>query len=121
MNTVNKIDELFDRVNKIGVFISGIAILLMMFLIALEIVLRSVFSSSIPGSYLIVENYFMPLAVFPALAFAFASGIFPRLEVVVDKVKTITTKTSIIVFVMLVELICSVIIAYYGFVMGIEG
>lgn len=121
MNTINKIDKMVDRVNMFGVYISGIAILLMMCMIALEIILRSVFSSSIPGGYLIVQNYFMPLVVFPALAYAFKSGIFPRLDIVVDKVKSQIAKMCIIVAILLVELICCVILAYFGFVMGLEG
>lgn len=70
---------------NIGITISGIVIVLMMFFITIDVLLRNLFDYSIPGGYNYVEKYFMPFIVFPALAYVYSSGVLPRLEIFVNK------------------------------------
>lgn len=75
----------YHVVTKIGGLVSGAAIFGMMLFISADVLLRNVVGSSIPGSFEIAQNYFMPLAVFPALAWVYSSGIMPRMDLLIGR------------------------------------
>ncbi|MBM7633199.1 TRAP transporter small permease [Geomicrobium sediminis] len=76
-----------EKIKFVGLIISGAAISLMMILIALDVLLRTVFQLPTVGSYEIAQYFLMPLAFFPGLAYVYSSGIMPRLEMLVQKFK----------------------------------
>lgn len=108
------------KIIKAGMYISGIAIMLMMILTVIDVTLKTIFNSTIPGSYLYVQNYLMPLAFFCGLPYAFFSGIFPRLDIVVKRFRK-EALTKIVIAVLIIELISYLLITYYSFLYGIHG
>lgn len=104
----------------IGMYIGGIAIILMMLLTVLDVTLKNTFNTAVPGAYLYIENYLMPIAVFCGLPYAFYSGIFPRLDMVISKWKN-STRIKIVIAILIVELIAFMIIVYYSFLYGVFG
>lgn len=108
------------KIIKAGMYISGIAIMMMMILTVFDVALKTIFNSTIPGGYLYVQNYLMPLAFFCGLPYAFFSGIFPRLDIVVKRFRK-ELITKIVISVLAIELISYVLIAYYSLLYGIHG
>lgn len=108
------------RIFILGMYLAGVAILLMMTITVLDVILKNLFASSIPGSYLYMENILMPLAIFLGMPYAFFSGIFPRLDMVVNKFKK-STRINIVIFVLILELLAFLVIIYYSFMYGIFG
>ncbi|MFA1820864.1 TRAP transporter small permease [Virgibacillus oceani] len=72
-------------IQEIGKNISGLAILSMMIIIVLDVVMRNIFQISIPGSYVIIENFLMPIAIFPALGYVYMVHILPRLSEFIER------------------------------------
>jgi len=105
---------------RLGMYISGISILIMMMLTVVDVILKNFFSSSIPGAYVFSENYLMPLAVFLGLPYAFFTGIFPRLDILLKKFSK-QKQLKIIITVLIIEVISYIIIVYYSFLYGIHG
>lgn len=108
------------KIFVLGMYLAGVAILLMMTITVLDVILKNLFASSIPGNYLYMENILMPLAIFLGMPYAFFSGIFPRLDMVVNKFKY-TTKINIVILMLILELLAFLVIIYYSFIYGIFG
>ncbi len=108
------------RVLKIiGLWISGISLFLMMLFIAGDVFSRNILAKSIPGGYELVGKYFMPLTVFPGLAFAYGTGIFPRITMLVTKFSMFKQR-MIVITLLIFEGIFFFLITYYGLLYAIE-
>lgn len=70
----------FEKIKFIGLIISGAAISLMMILIALDVLLRTVFQLPTVGSYEIAQYFLMPLAFFPGSPMCTAQALCPDLK-----------------------------------------
>lgn len=114
------LEEKQPKILTVGMYISGAAILLMMVLTVIDVTLKNLFETSIPGSYLYVQNYLMPLAFFCGMPYAFFSGIFPRLDMFINKWKE-STRIKLIITILIVELIAYITIACYSFLYGLYG
>lgn len=112
--------KIFSIIKLIGLLISGISLFLMMLFIVGDVLSRNFLSKSIPGNYEVVGNYFMPLAVFPGLAFTYGTGIFPRITMVVSKFSRRLQKV-IVILLLLFEGILFFLLAYYGLQYALEG
>ena len=66
--TAHKKKNLLDRINEIGAVVSGIALLLMMIMGALDVFLGKVFNTPIPGTFEATEA-FMVVSAFLAIAY----------------------------------------------------
>lgn len=108
------------KIFVLGMYLAGIAVLLMMILTVTDVILKNLFESSIPGAYVYVENILMPLAIFLGMPYTFFSGIFPRLDMVVNKFKK-PTRINIVISVLILELLAFIVIVYYSFMYGIFG
>ena len=75
----------FKKVTKGGAVVSGIAVFALMLFIVVDVVLRNFGGASIPGGFEIVENYLLPLIVFPSLAWVYASGIMPKMDLLLPR------------------------------------
>lgn len=75
----------FKRITTAGAIISGIAVFALMLFIVLDVVLRNMGGASIPGGFEIVENYLLPLIVFPSLAWVCGSGIMPNMDLLIPR------------------------------------
>jgi TRAP-type C4-dicarboxylate transport system permease small subunit len=96
MTGVWKAYKIFDYLKLIGIYISSLAVLIMMVLIVYDVIMRNLFSSSIRGGFEIIQNYMMPLVVFPGLAFMYASGVLPKMDLLLGKVNKSMQRTLII-------------------------
>ncbi|GKV65223.1 hypothetical protein NCCP2331_13760 [Sporosarcina sp. NCCP-2331] len=84
-----KLYSLFEKIKFFGMLLSGVTVFIMMLYTSADVLLRNIFGTSMLSAYEISQNYFMPLAVFPALAYAFGVGMMPRIEFLITKVKNI--------------------------------
>lgn len=110
---LEKIIRTQNVLKNIGMTISGIVIVVMMFFITVDVLLRNLFDYSIPGGYNYVEKYFMPFIVFPALAYVYSSGVLPRLDVLVDKFSK-GKQLSINLFMRVLDLVIFGLMFYYS-------
>jgi TRAP-type C4-dicarboxylate transport system permease small subunit len=85
MNVFNTAYRVFGWLKLAGAVVSGIAIFGMMLFIVYDVVGRNLLGGSIRGGFEIVQNYFMPLSIFPALGYVYASGILPKMDMVMDR------------------------------------
>jgi len=113
MITLEKIIRTQNALKNIGITISGVVIIAMMFFITIDVILRNLFDYSIPGGYNYVEKYFMPFIVFPALAYVYSSGVLPRLDVLVDKLSK-GTQQSISLMMRVIDLVIFGLMFYFS-------
>jgi TRAP-type C4-dicarboxylate transport system permease small subunit len=89
--TANKKKNLLDRINETGAVLSGIALLLMMAMGALDVFLGKVFNTPVPGTFEATETL-MVISAFLAIAYnqqvrghikveLFTSRLSPRLQI----------------------------------------
>src|SRR5699024_4472464 len=52
-----------------------------------DVISRNFLDGSISGSFEFVQNYFMPLAVFPGLAYVYGTGILPRMDLLRERLR----------------------------------
>ena len=105
---------------NIGKNVSSLAILAMMMLIVSDVFLRNVFGTPVAGAYLIVESYLMPLAVFPALGYAYMVGILPRLNEFIEKRPNWFRKTNDII-IHIIDIIVFALLVYFSYSYAITG
>lgn len=120
MQTVWRLYRMFQRVKIGGAVVSGVTIFGMMIFIVCDIVSRNFMSGSINGSYQMTQTYFMPLAIFPGLAYIYASGVVPRMDLLVDKFAK-KLQAPIVYLFHLVELVIFVLVTYYSFGFAMSG
>lgn len=111
--------KVFNYIKYIGVFISGISVLGMMFVISYDVFSRSILSQSIRGGFEIIQNYFMPLVVFPALAYVYSSGVLPKMDLVLEKLGNKTKKTVIYIL-LLIELFIFSLVVYFSWEYAVD-
>ena len=116
MTEENKQPKIF----LIGMYIAGFAIILMMLITVIDVVLKNLFNISIPGSYLYMQNILMPVAIFLGMPYAFFSGIFPRLDMLLVKFKY-KTRVKIGIVILTLEVIAFIVVIYYSFMYSIFG
>lgn len=120
MNGVWKAYKFFDYLKMAGIWISGISVIVMMFLIVYDVTVRTLFSSSIRGGFEIIQNYMMPLVVFPGLAYVYASGVLPKMDLVLDRVGQ-STKKILVFFMVILELFVLVLIVQFSWEYAMSG
>ena len=84
----------------------------MMCLIVADVVSRNFLGGSIGGSFEIVQNYFMPLAVFPALPYVYGSGVLPRMDLAMHRAPR-RAQDAVVYLLLLVEVALFAVLAYY--------
>lgn len=112
--------NIFNKVKLGGMYLSGITIFIMMLFIVADVALRNLTNASVLGSYEITEHLLMPIAFFPGLAFVYSSGIMPRIEMVVVKLKN-THQRKIFIAMLLLELILFLLLTFYGLQYALTG
>lgn len=76
--------SLLARCEAVFVYIAVIAITIMMLLTSADAIGRYVFNAPIMGAYELTEKYLMVAAMFLGMSYAFRSGIFIRVNLLVD-------------------------------------
>lgn len=120
MNGVWKAYNIFHYIKLAGIWISGISVLLMMLMIVYDVAMRTFFSSSIRGGFEIIQNYMMPLVVFPGLAYVYASGVLPKMDLILEKLNN-TAQRILIFFMLLLELFVLVLIVQFSWEYAMSG
>lgn len=101
-------------------FISGMAVLAMMFGIVIDVFMRNFIGIPLKGTYEIVENILMPALVFPVLGYVYWSGVLPRLTEIVAKMpKTMQMFNRYLLF--LLDLIVFSLLTIYGMFFALSG
>ena len=103
-----------------GMVVSGLATFGMMAFIVADVVSRNVWGSSIPGAYEIIQNYFMIVAVFPAIGYVMAAGILPRLDLAVQRLRGRIFGAGLQIG-LLGEAIVLGLLVYYSFLYALSG
>lgn len=110
---VNRYYVFFEKIRNSAMYFSGAIVFIMMIYTCADVVLRNVQGYSTLYAYEMSQNYFMPLLVFPGLAFAFSSGIMPKIDFILDKFSIKTQKTiNIALFV--IEIVLITLLLVYG-------
>jgi len=120
MRILNRLYTIFGFIKGIGLALSGVALAAMILSISADVVSRNLSGNSIPGVYEIVMFYFMPLAVFPILFFAFSMGVSPRIPIVFDRLPK-TIQKPLYLLVVSAELILMGIVAFYSLNYALDG
>lgn len=76
--------NLLARCETVFVYIAVIAIAFMMMLTSADAIGRYVFNAPIMGAYELTEKYLMVAAIFLGMSYAFRSGIFIRVNLLVN-------------------------------------
>lgn len=115
MNMLNRYRK-FQTIERIGAIISGIGVFVLMLFIVGDVLLRNVVGISIPGNFEIVQNYLLPVIVFPALAWVSASGVMPNMDLLLPRLSDSTRNRTVMVIVGVeIVVIAIVLVATTGF------
>jgi len=116
--------RIFNKISRvarnIGKYTSGFAILGMMIIIVIDVFMRNVFGKPMMGTYEIVQYFLMPLAVFPALGYAYWVGILPRLSEMISKAPAWFEKFNTIL-ILCIDAFVFALLTYYGFLFAMAG
>ncbi|MFC4355490.1 TRAP transporter small permease [Chryseomicrobium palamuruense] len=117
MSSVEKIAHWF---RIIGISVASFAIAAMVLMIVVDVTMRNVFKVPIQGTYEVVQYFLMPLAIFPTLAFAYQSGVLPRLSELIEKLpKRFQQVNRIIIYAL--ELVVFLLLTYYSILFALSG
>lgn len=120
MRTLRSAYRAFGYLKLGGALVSGIAIFAMMSLIVADVVARNFMGGSIAGSFEIVQNYFMPLAVFPALAYVYGSGVLPKMDLFMHKTPK-AAQDAVVYLLLVIEVGLFSVMAYYTWDYAVAG
>jgi TRAP-type C4-dicarboxylate transport system permease small subunit len=110
----------YGRLKLAGALLSGVAIFAMMLWIVADVVSRNFVGGSIPGNFEVAQNYFMPLAVFPALAYVYGSGVLPKMDLLMHRFPQ-GVQTAVVYLLLLLELVVFSLITYYTWEYALYG
>lgn len=115
-----KLNKMNQTIQTMGARISGLAILSMMVVIVLDVFLRNIFKMPIPGSYVIIESFLMPIAIFPALGYVYMMEVLPRLSEFVAKTPKWFQKYNRLLLIIM-DIIIFSLLTYYTFKFFMNG
>lgn len=114
VSRIDKAYDLFKLFEKAGLFVSGLSLFAAMFLITIDVVVRNFTNLTLVGVYEIVQNYLMPLMVFPAIGYAYSNGIMPRIVMLTEKFG-IKARSVIAILISLIEVLIFASMSYFTF------
>lgn len=106
--------SIFHKIKWAGMLISGLTVFVMMFYTSADVILRNINGTSPLHAYEVSQYYFMPLAVFPALAYTFSVGMMPRIEFMITKVKNKSFQWVVALILISIEIFLMLLLAYFG-------
>jgi TRAP-type C4-dicarboxylate transport system permease small subunit len=102
----------YGYVKLAGALVSGVAIFALMLWIVADVVSRNFVGGSISGSFEVAQNYFMPLAVFPALAYVYGAGVLPKMDLLMHKAPA-SVQAVTVQLLLATEVVVLALLAYY--------
>ena len=109
-----KVYGVFQKIKWSGMLISGITVFVMMFYTSADVLLRNINGTSPLHAYEVSQYYFMPLAVFPALAYSFGVGMMPRIEFLIAKVKSKVLQRIVAIVLICIEIVLMLLLSVFG-------
>lgn len=103
----------FGKIRNLGMYFSGLIVFVMMLYTCADVVFRNIQGFSPLYAYEISQSYFMPLMVFPGLAFAFSSGIMPKIDLLLERF-SLKTQKIINVILFMIEVILIGLLLVFG-------
>ncbi len=110
---------LIDKISQIGAYLSGIFMLLIVFLISLEIFLRTLFKTSTMVSDEF-SGYFLVFSVFLGLAYTLKEGKHIKITILTSRIKNRHIAKILGIIVILIALSISIYALYYSVLMVYE-
>ena len=118
MKIWNRIGTLELGLASIG---AGACLFIIMIVTVLSVFGRYVLAMDlVPGAFNMIERVFFPLMVFWAMPLAYREGAFPRLDFVVESFPG-RIKAAVAVFIVAVEMIIFVALAWYAARFALDG
>ena len=114
------IEKVSHVVRNSGKYISGFSILGMMLVIVIDVFMRNVFGKPITGTYEVIQYFLMPMAIFPALGYAYWAGVLPRLSELISKAPAWFEKFNRLL-ILLIDSVVFALLTFYGFLFAISG
>lgn len=105
--------NIFGRVRNSGMIFSGTVVFIMMLYTCADVAFRNIQGYSPLYAYEISQSYFMPLIVFPGLAYTFSVGIMPRIDLLLEKFND-KIKKILHVCLYIFELVLLLLLIIYG-------
>lgn len=112
MTVLDRIYRYFGYLKVAGAIVSGLSIFGMMLFIVYDVAGRNFFGGSIRGGFEIVQNYFMPLSIFPALGYVYASGITPKMDLLMPRMP-VRLQAGVVYLLLLLELAVFALLIYF--------
>lgn len=119
MEQLNKNYQTYCKIKRGGLYISAAAVMITMFYITIDVFVRTFTSTALVGTYEIIQNYFMPLIIFPGLAYAYSSGVMPKIVIAADRLSKEKRNTLYIV-VLIINIILFAALAYFTLMHAIQ-
>ena len=107
-------------VTVVAALLSGVAVFGMMCFIVADVASRNILGGSISGSFEIAEKYFMPLAVFPALAYVYGTGVLPRMDLLRGRMPR-ALQAGVVHVLLLLELVVLAVLVHYSWLYAVDG
>lgn len=108
------------KVTLVGAMLSGLAVFGLMCFIVADVVSRNFLGGSISGSFEIAQNYFMPLAVFPAMAYVYGTGVLPKMDLLMHRFP-VAAQNAVVHLLLLLELVVFAVLTYYTWIFAVDG
>ena len=120
MTALQKGYTYFGYLKVAGAIISGLSIFGMMLFIVYDVAGRNFLGGSIRGGFEIVQNYFMPLAIFPALGYVYASGITPKMDLLMPKMPA-RAQAAVVYVLLIFEVAIFALLIYFSWDYALTG
>ena len=114
MTALRKFYDILGKIEHAMVIFSGIIILVMMFRITADVLMRNILHRAMMGTYEMTQYIFMPLAVIPTFAFVQRNDMLPKMDGLSNRFKGFTKKANMFLM-MVFELIAYSLLAFYSF------
>ena len=114
MSTLEKYYNYFGKIKVLGLIISGIGVIIMMFAVVADALSRNITGGSILGVYEITQNYLMIVTIFPAIPYLYSTGIMPKMEIFIEKMKD-SLKLKVFLFLIFTEIVIYLFVTIYTF------
>lgn len=112
--------KIWGHVKLAGALVSGLGIFAMMCFIVADVISRNFLGGSISGSFEIAQNYFMPLSVFPAMAYVYGSGVLPKMDLLMHKFSQVF-QDGVVYILLVLELVIFTLLVYYTWNYAMSG
>ena len=110
----HKFNKIMEKISTILAVLAGVFILVMLFHIVADVLIRNIFHIVMTGTYERSQYIYMPMIILPALSFTYISGVLPKFDGLSSKGSK-SFKLALDIFIAVVELIIFFLLMRYSF------